>query len=128
MRQKLFTVTIKDCEVQTFRCGGNGGQNVNKRNTGVRIIHKASGAIGEGRDQRTQIENKRSAFRRMGESKQFQNWLKIQAARLAGFDPDKEVEREMQLKNLKIEIRNDKGEWEISPHLRNDNMNFQSLE
>ena len=46
-REKLFS--IKDFEVQTFRSGGPGGQNQNKRNTGVRIIHKSSGAKEESR-------------------------------------------------------------------------------
>lgn len=42
MKEKvlLFSVTIKDCEVQTFRSGGKGGQNVNKVESGVRIIHR----------------------------------------------------------------------------------------
>lgn len=50
-----FSVTIKDCTVQTFRSGGKGGQNQNKRDTGVRIIHRPSGAVGESRQHRTQL-------------------------------------------------------------------------
>lgn len=49
-RSLLFSVTIKDCEVQTFRAGGCGGQNQKKRDTGVRIIHHPSGARGESRE------------------------------------------------------------------------------
>lgn len=64
-RQLMFSVTIKDCEVQTFRSGGKGGQNQNKRDTGVRIIHHPSGARGEARDERSQLQNKRLAFTRM---------------------------------------------------------------
>lgn len=60
-RRRILSVTIKDCEVQTFRCGGKGGQNVNKRDTGVRIIHPPSGARGEGRDERSQWMNKKLA-------------------------------------------------------------------
>ena len=36
----LFSVTIKDCDVDTFRCPGNGGQKVNKTECGVRITHR----------------------------------------------------------------------------------------
>lgn len=61
----MFSVTLKDCEVQTFRSGGKGGQNQNKRDTGVRIIHHPSGARGEARDERSQLQNKRLAFVRM---------------------------------------------------------------
>lgn len=66
-RKLLFSVTLKDCEVQTFRAGGKGGQNQNKRDTGVRIIHHPSGARGEARDERSQLCNKRLAFKRMAD-------------------------------------------------------------
>jgi len=60
-RELMFSVTLTDCDVQTFRAGGKGGQNQNKRETGVRIIHRASGARGEARDERSQLQNKRLA-------------------------------------------------------------------
>jgi len=75
MRELLVRITIKDCEVQTFRAGGKGGQNQNVRETGVRIIHRPSGAVGESREQRHQWQNKKIAFRRMGESKKFRSWV-----------------------------------------------------
>jgi protein subunit release factor B len=70
-RHRILSVTIHDCEVQTFRSGGKGGQNQNKRDTGVRIIHHPSGARGESREERSQLQNKRAAFRRMVESQRF---------------------------------------------------------
>lgn len=30
-RELMFSVTLKDCRVETFRAGGPGGQNQNKR-------------------------------------------------------------------------------------------------
>lgn len=60
-KQLMFSVTLADCDMQTFRAGGKGGQNQNKRDTGVRIIHRASGARGEARDERSQLQNKRLA-------------------------------------------------------------------
>jgi protein subunit release factor B len=72
MRKKILSVTIADCDVQTFRCGGKGGQNVNKRDTGVRIVHRASGARGEARDERSQLQNKKLAWKRMLATPQFQ--------------------------------------------------------
>lgn len=75
MREKIFSVTLDDCEVQTFSAGGNGGQNQNRRSTGVRIIHAPSGARGEAREERSQLQNKRAAFRRMVETKMFRAWL-----------------------------------------------------
>ena len=78
-RQLMFSVTLADCEVQTFRAGGNGGQNQNTRDTGVRIIHKASGARGEARDERSQLQNKKLAFRRMADSALFKAWVARQS-------------------------------------------------
>ena len=71
-RIKILSVTIHDCDVQHFRSGGKGGQNQNKRDTGTRIIHRPSGARGEARDERSQLQNKKLAFRRMAESDPFQ--------------------------------------------------------
>ncbi len=74
VRELITSVSIHDCEVQTFRCGGHGGQNVNKRDTGVRVIHHPSGARGESREERSQLANKRAAFKRMAESWPFRQW------------------------------------------------------
>jgi protein subunit release factor B len=71
MRTRVLSVTIHDCEVQHFRSGGKGGQNQNKRDTGTRVIHHPSGARGESREERSQLQNKRAAFLRMIETKQF---------------------------------------------------------
>lgn len=68
----ILSVTIHDCEVQHFRSGGKGGQNQNKRDTGTRVIHPPSGARGEARDERSQLQNKRLAFKRMVATPQFQ--------------------------------------------------------
>lgn len=110
MRQKLFSVTIADCEIQTFRAGGKGGQNQNKTESGVRIIHHPSGARGESREERSQLQNKRNAFRRMGQSKEFQLWAKAQAARLRGETPIEDiVEQAMRPQNLLVEVQTADG-------------------
>jgi len=95
--------------VDTFRAGGPGGQNQNKRDTGVRITHPASGAVGEARDQRSQIQNKRTAFRRLAESERFRAWLRVEAARAMLSQEEKraiekKVERWMSPENLLVEF------------------------
>jgi protein subunit release factor B len=109
MRELLFSVTPKDCELQTFRSGGAGGQNQNKRDTGVRWIHPPSGARGESREERSQLQNKRTAWKRMVETSEFQAWVRIQSARDAGIGAA--VEREMWPDRLKTEVMVD-GKWQ----------------
>jgi len=67
----LFTLNKKDFEIQTFRSGGSGGQHQNKTNTGVRIIHKKSGAVGESREHKSQLQNKKAAFTRLTKTDKF---------------------------------------------------------
>lgn len=108
MRTKIASVTIKDCEVQTFRAGGAGGQNQNKRDTGVRVIHPPSGARGESREERSQLQNKKRAFLRMVETKEFQNWVRRLGAEDARMVAA--VEREMWPDRIKVEVKKD-GKW-----------------
>lgn len=110
MRKKMFSVTIADCEIQTFRAGGKGGQNQNKTESGVRIIHHPSGARGESREERSQLQNKRNAFRRMGQSDVFKRWAKAQVARLRGDEPiEDKVERMMREEHLLVEVQTADG-------------------
>ena len=104
-KEHLFTLTSKDFRVDTFCSGGPGGQNQNKRKTGVRITHSASGAVGESREHRSQDQNKKAAFNRLAESKTFKAWLRMEAAaRIKGFvDMERMVDDMMQEKNLKVE-------------------------
>lgn len=71
-RRKVLSVTLADCDITHFRSGGPGGQNQNKRDTGTLIVHRASGARGVARDQRSQWQNKKLAWKRMIESPAFQ--------------------------------------------------------
>ena len=83
-KQLLFSVTMKDLEMQTFSVGGHGGGGKDTSNSGVRLIHKASGAVGEGREHRDNTRNRRSAFEKLVETKAFKNWHKIECARRLG--------------------------------------------
>jgi len=111
-KEHVFSITRKDLDIQTFRCGGSGGQKVNKTSSGVRIIHKDSGAVGQSTSERSQHINKRIAFRRLVESQKFKLWMNKKIFELS-IDM-KELERQVNLMmregNLKIEGKED-GKW-----------------
>ena len=52
-----IVVGKKDLKRQTFHCGGPGGQNVNKVETGVRYTHIPTGVVSESCVHKTQGRN-----------------------------------------------------------------------
>ena len=112
-KELLFSITENDFEIQTFRSGGKGGQHQNKTESGVRLIHKASGARGEARDSRSQYTNKKEAFHRLINSPTFKAWHKLEVARHLGnpvVDIEKEVDKAMAPENILVEVR-DEDKW-----------------
>lgn len=110
-KELLFSITRKDFEVQVFRCGGHGGQKVDKTSSGVRIVHRESGAMGESREERSQTLNKRIAFRRLAESPKFKIWhnRKIHEV-LSNMTIEQKVDKLMEPENLKVEVI-ENGKW-----------------
>lgn len=112
MKELLFSVTKKDFEIEFMRAGGKGGQHQNCTDSACRIVHRASGAVGESREYREQGRNKTTAFKRCIDSMQFRTWLRLKTAEAMMEETvEQKVEKLMDERFIKTEVKNEKGQW-----------------
>jgi len=84
MKEILFSVTANDCDWSYTRGTGKGGQKKNKTNSAVHCMHRPSGAHGYSEASRSQLDNRRDAFLKMVESKEFKTWHRLEFMRRTG--------------------------------------------
>lgn len=62
---KKNVIDEKYIRFETFRCQGNGGQNVNKVESGARVIYPPLNLVCESTEERTQFMNKKIALKKL---------------------------------------------------------------
>ena len=109
-REILFSITAADCEWSYTRGTGKGGQKKNKTNSAVHCMHRASGAHGYSEASRSQADNRRDAFVKMTETKEFKDWHRLEFMRRSGLMAQIDAEVARSLRQVKIEAKVD-GRW-----------------
>ena len=109
-KKLLFSVTAKDCDWSYTKGTGAGGQKRNKTSSAVHCTHRASRAHGYSEASRSQGDNKRDAFVKMTETKEFKTWHRMEVMRQTGKLDEMERELQRELRKVKLEVRVD-GKW-----------------
>src|SRR5689334_20251240 len=89
----------RDCDMEFFIATGPGGQNRNKVETGVRLVHRPTGLSVTATERRSQSDNRERAFERMAE--RLEKWQHRPATRIPTRSTKASRERRLQRKRRK---------------------------
>lgn len=93
----FFKIKSEELKIDFYRASGPGGQNVNKRETAVRIAHLPTGLIVTSQNERNQLQNKENAMKileaKILEKKQMEEIEKFGEKRKTQIGKAKRVEK-----------------------------------
>jgi peptide chain release factor 2 len=105
LEEKDFMIPPADLKIEFSRSSGPGGQNVNKRETAVRIVHLPSGIAVHSSEERSQENNRERAM----------SILRAKIFKKAE-EEKKSIEESMKLKNTEIEWGNQIRSYVLHPY------------
>ena len=105
LEEKDIKLNPEDLKIEFARSGGPGGQNVNKRETAVRIVHLPTGIAVHASTERSQEQNREQAM----------SILRAKIFKKAQ-EEKKSVEESMKLKNVEIEWGNQIRSYVLHPY------------
>ncbi len=105
MEEKDFLIKDSDLKIEFAKSGGPGGQNVNKRETAVRIVHMPTGIAVHASGERSQEQNRESAM----------SILRAKIFKKAE-EEKKSIEDSMKMKNTEIEWGNQIRSYVLHPY------------
>lgn len=105
MDEKDFALSPQDLKIEFVRSSGPGGQNVNKRETAVRIVHIPTGIAVHASGERSQEQNREQAM----------SILRAKIFKKAQ-EEKKSLEDSMKLKNTEIEWGNQIRSYVLHPY------------
>ncbi|CUI17373.1 Peptide chain release factor 2 [Candidatus Protochlamydia naegleriophila] len=102
-REKIILPELDDdllaeCEIQTFRSSGSGGQHVNVTDSAVRLIHLPTGLVVVSQSQRRQYLNKQECLSKL---RQLVDKLNYRKPKRIPTKPSKSVKRGNAEKKIK---------------------------
>lgn len=116
VQELLFSITKKDFKITWFSGTGAGGQYRNKHQNCCRIQHIDSGAMATGQSHRSREANQREAIQGLVSQPIFKIWHARKVLEIINNEKLEDiVERQMDSKNIKVEIKDDQGRWIVCP-------------
>lgn len=94
---------LRECEVETFRSSGPGGQHVNKTESAVRLRHARSGVVVTSQQERSQHRNKQVCLDKLREKVAKLNYR--QAKRVATRVPAAVKQRTLEEKARRAQLK-----------------------